>query len=56
MAPTGHKTAAGQRQVVIKSAVIPSMNSSWAGSQGYGGEAKDGQIGSEETTGAGGER
>lgn len=40
--PSGHKTAAGQRQVVIKSAVIPSVNSSWAGSQGE--KAKDGQI------------
>lgn len=28
--------------MVIKTAVIPSMNSSWAGAQG--GKAKDGQI------------
>lgn len=48
------KTAAGPRQVVIKNAVIPTMNSSWAGSQGE--KAKDGQIGRGETTEAGGER
>lgn len=36
--------------MVIKSAVIPSMNSSWPRSQGE--KAKDGQTGRGETTGA----
>lgn len=37
-----HNTVLEQRQVVIKTAVIPSMNSSWARTQRE--KAEDGQI------------